>query len=393
MFHTARSSARTLLLAAGTAGFVALGAGIAGADTLGGVTDGLPLGDLGNQVPTALTEGVGTPLGDLVKVEPGELSAQPELQPQSAEVQHQSDPVGTVVGDTVSTDTLSTDVPLQTGEDNAADVGPLDLGAASGTLPLSDAGGAVDPVSMLLASLGALGGADSVGGLGGGLPVDAGQTLPLSAADELPLDLDGVTGELGAPAAGETVPTSAPAAPLDLEQGAAVVEDTVAELGSRAEAGLHEPGLDMVGLDDLDVDQLAGTVPMSDPVGLDAGENADLTGGVTTLLPQDVRDTLPMSAPEELEVLGAVGELEVVGAVEEAVSDTIGGLGDVDDAVGVPGADEALPMSGTGSDLVGVQGLPELLAGRLRSVGFCDGVRTRRIAIIHRTFSSGQSSA
>ncbi|QRN81307.1 MAG: hypothetical protein JK586_07690 [Nocardiopsis sp. BM-2018] len=334
MFHTARSSARTLLLAAGTAGFVALGAGIAGADTLGGVTDGLPLGDLQNQVPTALTEGVTTPLGDLVKVQPGEISAQPELQHQSAEVQHQSDPVGSIVGDTLSTDTLSTDAPLQTGEDNAANVGPLDLGTATETLPLSDTGGAVDPLSMLLGGTGLL---DGLALDGGGLPLGGG-----------------------------TLPMSAPASPVNLEQGAAVVDDTVTELGSRAGTGLHEPSLDVVGLDDLDVAQMGETVPMSDPVGLDAGENADLPGGVTTLLPQDLKGTLPMAAPEDL---------EVVGAVEDAVDSTAGDLGD---AVGGLGVEEALPLSGTetdlvgtvlsesvlpetpGGDLVGVQGLPEL---------------------------------
>ncbi|GAA1094498.1 hypothetical protein [Nocardiopsis metallicus] len=334
MFHTARSSARTLLLAAGTAGFVALGAGIAGADTLGGVTDGLPLGDLQNQVPTALTEGVTTPLGDLVKVQPGEISAQPELQHQSAEVQHQSDPVGSIVGDTLSTDTLSTDAPLQTGEDNAANVGPLDLGTATETLPLSDTGGAVDPLSMLLGGTGLL---DGLALDGGGLPLGGG-----------------------------TLPMSAPASPVNLEQGAAVVDDTVTELGSRAGTGLHEPSLDVVGLDDLDVAQMGETVPMSDPVGLDAGENADLTGGVTTLLPHDLKGTLPMAAPEDL---------EVVGAVEDAVDSTAGDLGD---AVGGLGVEEALPLSGTetdlvgtvlsesvlpetpGGDLVGVQGLPEL---------------------------------
>ncbi|WP_017587890.1 hypothetical protein [Nocardiopsis ganjiahuensis] len=327
MFHTARSSARTLLVAAGTAGFVALGAGIAGADTLGGVTDGLPLGDLGNQVPTALTEGVTTPVGDLVKVQPGEISAQPDLQHQSAEVQHQSDPVGSIVGDTVSTDALSTDTPLQTGEDNAANVGPLDLeGATEGlptqTLPLSDAGGAVDPLSMLLGGAGLL--------------------------DGLPLG-------------GGTLPMSAPASPVSLEQGAAVVDDTVTELGNRAGAGLHEPGLDVVGLDDLDTAQLGETVPMSDPVGLDAGENADLTGGVTTLLPRDVQETLPMSG---------AGDLEATGAAEDAVSGTVGDLGD---AVGGLGAESTLPLSGAetdlvtgllpetpGGDLIDVQGLPEL---------------------------------
>lgn len=291
MFHTARTSARTLLVAAGTAGFVALGAGVAGADTLGGATDALPLGELGNQVPNVLTEGVATPLGDLVKVQPGEISAQPDIQ-------HQNNPVGTVVGDTVSTD-----APITTGQDNAGNVGPLDLGTATETLPLSEAGGAVDPISMLLGGTGLL---DGLGG--GGLPVSM----------------------------------SAPSA--------SVVGDTVTELGTRAQEGLHQPGLDVVGLDDLDVKQQLGeTVPLSEPVGLDAGENADLTGGVTTLLPKDVRETLPMSAPSEL---------QVVGATEEAVTSTVG---DVRGAVGGLGIEETLPMSG-------VDGLEPALDGGLHGV-------------------------
>lgn len=346
MFHTARSSARTLLVAAGTAGFVALGAGIAGADTLGGVTDGLPLGDLGNQVPTALTEGVTTPVGDLVQAQPGEISAQPDLQHQSG----QTDPVGSVLGDTVSTDTLSTETPVQTDEDNATNVGPLDLGSTTETLPLSS-GGAVDPLSMLLGGTGLL----------DGLALDGGQTLPLSAP-------------------------SAPSAPIDLEESASVVEDTVTELGSRAEAGLHEPGLDVVGLDDVDVTQLTDTVPMSDPVGVDAGENADLTGGLTTLLPQDVQETLPMSGTEEL---------EVVGAAEDAV---VGTAGDVSDAVGGLGAEDALPMPGAETDLVGtvlsenllpetpggdlidVQGLPELGEPEVASLPLAEELPTDQLS-------------
>ncbi|PWV48467.1 hypothetical protein [Nocardiopsis sp. L17-MgMaSL7] len=352
MFHTARTSARTLLVAAGTAGFVALGAGVAGADTLGGVTDGLPLGDLGNRVPAVLTEGVSTPLGDLVKVQPGEISAQPDIQHQSG----QSAPVGTVVGDTVSADT-----PVTTGKDNAGNVGPLDLGKATETLPLSEAGGAVDPVSMLLGGTGLL----------DGLSLDGGQTLPLSAASS----------------------------PLNLAEGASVVDDTVTELGTRAQSGLHQPGLDVVGLDDLGVKQLGETVPMSGPVGLDAGENADLTGGLTTLLPKDVKDTLHMSGPSESQTVGAAedavtdtvgevrgavsglgvedtlsmsgpSELQTVGAAEDAVTDTVG---DVRGAVSGLGVEDTLSMSGAGTDLVGdllpktpggdlvdVQGLPEL---------------------------------
>ncbi|GHC73035.1 hypothetical protein GCM10007079_06630 [Nocardiopsis terrae] len=281
MFHTARTSARTLLVAAGAAGFVALGAGVAGADALGGATEGLPLGDLGSQVPSTLTDGVTSPVGDLVKVQPGELSAQPELQHQSGQ---DDGPLGHVVGDTVSSDSISADAPLQTGEENSTGVGPLELDSAAETLPLSS--GSVDPVSTLLGGTGLLDGL----GLNGG-----GQTLPLSH----------------------------PGSPLPLEQSTDVVNDTAVELGDRVGSGLHEANPELVGLDDIDLAQVGETVPMSDPVGLDAGENADLTGGLTTLLPSDVNDTLPMS--------GAGTELE-------------GGL---------------LPQT-PGGDLVDVQGLPEL---------------------------------
>lgn len=283
MFHTARTSARSLLVAAGAAGFVALGVGVAGADTLGGATEGLPLGDLGNQVPSTLTDGVTSPVGDLAKVEPGEISAQPELQHQSGP----ADALGTSVGDSVSADT-----PLVADEENATTVGPLDLEDATETLPLSGgsvdplSGGAVDPLSGVLGGMGLLDGLSLDGG---------GQTLPLSNSE----------------------------APLGLDETTSVVEDTVTELGDRAETGIHETNPDLVELDEVDLGQLGETVPMSDPVGLDAGENADLTGGLTTLLPQDVNDTLPMSASE---------------------TDLVGDL---------------LPET-PGGDLIDVQGLPEL---------------------------------
>ena len=261
MFHTASTSVRTILVAAGAAGFVALGAGVAGADTLGGVTDGLPLGDLGHQVPTALTEGVGTPVGDLVKVEPGQISAQPELQRQSAA---STDTVGHVIGDGVSAE-----APVETGTDNATNVGPLDLGEATQDLPLNGAsetlplnGGAVDPVSGLLDGIGLLDALSSGGA----------QTLPLGHAE----------------------PTSG------LEPHTAIVEDTVRELGGRVQTGVQQSRPDLVHLDEVDLAPLGGTVPMSDPVGLDTGENTDLTGGLTTLLPADVNETLPMTAGTDL---------------------------------------------------------------------------------------------
>ncbi|MEU3307755.1 hypothetical protein ACWGSK_16395 [Nocardiopsis sp. NPDC055551] len=332
MFHTARSSAQAMLLAAGTAGFVALGAGIAGADTLGGVTDGLPLGDLGNQVPTALTEGVGTPVGDLVQVQPGEISAQPDVQHQSGTP---TDTVGHVVGDGVSAET-----PIETGEENAAELGPLGLDGATETLPLTDAagaspvGGAVDPLSGLLGGTGLL------------------DALPLSGG-------------------GQTLPLNHSESPLDLGHHASVVEDTAGELGSRVKTGVQETDAHLVGLDEVDLDRVGGTVPMSDPVGLDAGENADLTGGVTTLLPADVAETLPMSGSEDLAATDVVDGVDA-GALNQAtepVTDTAAEL-----ELPLPVGDSAgtLPQSGAtdlvgdllpqtpGGDLVDVQGLPQL---------------------------------
>ncbi len=330
MFHTARSSAQAMLLAAGTAGFVALGAGIAGADTLGGVTDGLPLADLGNQVPTALTEGVGTPVGDLVQVQPGEISAQPDVQHQSGSP---TDAVGHVVGDGVLAQ-----APIETGEENSAELGPLGLDGATESLPLSDAdggspvGGAVDPLSGLLGGTGLL---DALP-LGGG-----GQTLPLNHSE----------------------------APLDLGHHATVVEDTAGELGSRVKTGVQETDPHLVGLDEIDFDRLGGTVPMSDPVGLDAGENADLTGGVTTLLPADVAETLPMSGSEGLAATDVADGVDAgtLDEVTDPVTDTAAQL-----ELPLPVGDSAqtLPQSGAtdvvgdllpqtpGGDLIDVQGLP-----------------------------------
>lgn len=298
MFHTARTSARTMLVVAGAAGFVALGSGIAGADTLGGVTDGLPLNELSRQVPAALTEGVGTPIGDLVKVEPGEVSARPEVQQQSAEA------VGNVFGDAVSATT-----PVETGEENAAKVGLIDLGEVTERLPLSEASqtrslsgsGAVDPLSGLLDGIELL----------DVLSSDGAQTLPLGHEEST------------RPLASHT----------------AVVDDTVRELGSRVQYGVREGDPRLFTLDEVNLDAVGGTVPMSGPIVLDTGENADLTGGLTTLLPADVNEKLPMSGPESLDVERVAGE--VTGA-----------------------ADDLLPRT-PGGDLVDVQGLPRLGAPRI----------------------------
>ncbi|OLT27972.1 hypothetical protein BJF83_16785 [Nocardiopsis sp. CNR-923] len=281
MFKTARTTARTALMAASTAGFVAFGAGIAGADTLGGVTDGLPLGDLGSQVPAQLTEGVSSPLGDLVKVEPGTVSATPEID-------HQSNPVDGVLGEGAPVHAPIGD------EANAANVGPLDLGSVQGAMPLAhavdhQAVAAGDPVSDLLGGSGG----DPVSGLLGGLlggVNSGGGTLPLAhpvAASETP----GSVGDVPA-VVGEVLPMAA--------------ADT--------------------------------------PVSLDPGENSDLTGGATTLLPAvglpEPTAVLPMAAPDASSLTGLVpmdalgGDLVAVEGmptvgqpqVDPGVTDMVGGV-------------------------------------------------------------------
>ncbi|WP_017599116.1 hypothetical protein [Nocardiopsis lucentensis] len=308
MFKTARTTARTALMAASTAGFVALGAGIAGADTLGGVTDGLPLGDLGSQVPAQLTEGVTSPVGDLAKVEPGTISATPEID-------HQSNPVDTVGG--VVGEGAPVHAPIGD-EDNAANVGPLDLESVEGAVPLANEAAAPasgDPISDLL-------GGDVVSGLVGqdlvGQAVTGQNTVPQAGGAVDPLSgllggdltsLLGGAGPLEGVGSGGTLPlahpVSAPEAPALVDQAPALVDEAPAAVG--------------------EVVPMAGT---DTPVSLDPGENADLTGGATTLLPAaglpEPTEVLPMAAPE------------VASLTDLAPADSVGG------------------------DLVGVEGLPRV---------------------------------
>ncbi|WP_047870664.1 hypothetical protein [Nocardiopsis sp. RV163] len=359
MFNTARTSARTLLVAASTAGFVALGAGIAGADALGGATDRLALNDLGSQVPAPLTEGVSTPLGELVKVEPGQISAQPDVRHQSAQEQ----PLGPVAGNAVSTDT-----PIRAGEENATNVGPLELDTVSETLPLSGTGSPVsgDALSGLLGggSTGS-GGSDILGGLlggvggGGTLPLshasteplasgpvsgdplstllggtdllegvglDTGGTLPLSHASTEPLAsgpvsgdalsgllgggstglggsdiLGGLLGGVGGGAGGGTLPLSHPESSLPLEDARETVGNGLDKLGSSVERGTHEVGTDLSGLDTT-LPASGDTLPLAAadaPTGPINGQNTDLTGGAADLVSDLVLSDdvkLPMSA-------------------------------------------------------------------------------------------------
>ncbi|MFJ9555950.1 hypothetical protein ACIRPH_19200 [Nocardiopsis sp. NPDC101807] len=329
MFTTARTTAKTLLVAAGAAGFVALGAGIAGADTLGGVTDGLQLGDLGSRVPAQLTEGVSTPLGDLVKVQPGKISAQPDVQQQSAP----RDVVGHVVGDNVS-------APLEGDEKNSANVGPLDLGAATGSLPLSQGS---DPVSDLVGGLGVLEGL----GLGGG-------TLPMGHG-------------------ASTLPVRGPAETV----GAAV-----SEVGATAEQGVHEVGNGLNGLD-APLPGRGATLPMAaadSPTGPFSGENTDLTGGKADLIADLVLSddvVLPLAGTEATGGAAETLPVDLAGTADLAAStlpQTALSAGDVG-LPELPAPGEVLPLAAPettdavtglvredalGNDLVGVRGLPRL---------------------------------
>ncbi|NKY97273.1 hypothetical protein [Nocardiopsis alborubida] len=419
MFNTARTSAKTLLVAASTAGFVALGAGIAGADALGGATDGLALNDLGSQVPAPLTEGLSTPLGELVKVEPGQISAQPDVRRQSAPEQ----PLGPVAGNAVSTDT-----PIRAGEENATNVGPLDLNTVSETLPLSGAesplsgdplsgllggssglggllggagGGTLplshasteslasgpvsgDPLSGLLGGSSGLGGSNILGGLLGGATGGAGGgTLPLSHASTEslasgPVSGDPLSGLLGGSSGlggllggvgGGTLPLSHPESSLSLQDTRETVGTGINQLGSSVERGTHEVGSDLNGLD-ATLPASGDTLPLAaadTPTGPINGQNTDLTGGTADLvsdlvLSDDV--TLPMSAstsslPET--VTDASADLLPLpeGTLPMAAAPEVSDVTDLAvDAVRTTQLDPSGDF--VGNDLVGVDGMPDL---------------------------------
>ncbi|MFL1380051.1 hypothetical protein, partial [Nocardiopsis protaetiae] len=250
MNTTARTSAKTLLLAAGAAGFIAFGSGFSWADTLGGVTDGLPLNDLGGQVPAVLTDGIGSPVGDLASVQPGTISAAPDVQHNSAPTGGLTD--GLPVEAPVALDGNSTDVGLDTV------TGALPVGALPVDAPTVPQSGALDPVSGLVGGLGLL---DSVGlSTGGG-------TLPLSHPAQTPLP----------------------------------VENTVAQVeGAVTELGAHEAA---AGLTELDAASLGEVVPMNDAVLPVTGQNTDISGGAAgiayDLLLGETAGTLPQTAPAD----------------------------------------------------------------------------------------------
>ncbi|MFD6100772.1 hypothetical protein ACFVWN_04370 [Nocardiopsis flavescens] len=366
MNTTARTSAKTLLVAAGAAGFIAFGSGFSWADTLGGATDGLPLNDLGGQVPAVLTEGIGSPVGELASVRPGTISAAPE-------VQHNSAPTGSL------TDALPVEAPLAL-DGNSTDVG-LDTLADSltGTAPAVPQSGALDPVTGAVGGLGLL---DAVGlGTGGG-------TLPLSHSARSPLPLEGtVTGlgtgvgqgahevgtgltELDAADLGATLPMNGPVMPVngrntDISGGAAgIVSDLV--LGEGAATLPQSAPADALPVGGLDtvtgalsqvapadaLPELPAALPLSTDVLPQAAPadalSADALGGVTDVLPVSA-PTLPQAAPTDaLPVGGLDGVTDVLPLA--AASDSLPGLGDVTSAL--PATDSL------GGDLVGVNGLP-----------------------------------
>ncbi|WP_017614579.1 hypothetical protein [Nocardiopsis salina] len=270
MFHTAR----TLLLTAGTAGFVALGAGVAGADTL----DGLPLEEM--------------PLDSVVDVQPGELSADPEVQPQSG---------GAGTGPVL--ENVNADAPVDAGTENTTALGPLDLDEE--TLPLS---GTFDPDQ----------------GLNRVIPASAEETAPLVEERDVTQGVGDVL-----PGAEDTVPLADGDDSGTVGQVTDVASDTAAEMGDMV--GVHEVQPHLVDLDDPARD-FGESVPMSDggsPVSLDTGGNTDLTGGVADLV--GVEDTLPMSDEVQtnedlvgLEGLPELGEPEL-----ETESLPMSGLDDV----------------------------------------------------------------
>jgi hypothetical protein len=362
MFNSARTSARTLLVAASAASFVALGAGIAGADALGGATDGLPLNDLGNQVPASLTEGVATPLGDLVKVTPGEVSAAPEID-------HNSAPVTGGAGESVSTD-----VPLEVSEDNAADLGPLGLVE---TLPLSDAAGtasSVDPADVPGTVTGAVGGQDLGTGPVSELLATLGTTAPDAGAVELPREsqyheslantpVEGVdpVGEATGALLGsqsDVVPLSNPAGdPLSGLIGGLPVDDVLAGVTGGLPTGTLPMSAPTAG---QSLDELNGTVKPAtngQPLNELNGTVKPLTNGQPlnklngTVKPATNGKPLHQAGPADQ----AEGTVSEVGALADSGTEQVGGgLVGLDEKVAMAGTDQPIAVdAGENTDLTG----------------------------------------
>ncbi|WP_285729071.1 hypothetical protein [Nocardiopsis sp. ATB16-24] len=332
MFNTARTSARTLLMAAGTAGFVALGTGIAGADVLGDATGGLALDDLGGQVPAPLTEGLTTPLGELAKIEPGQISARPDVRHQSA-----PEALGVGLGDLVSTD-----APITTGQDNAADIGPLSTVLDSGqdVLPLAQAAPTTDPLSGLLG--GNLLGGDLLSGLGVG-----GGTLPLAQA---------------APTADS--PASGLLTSLFSSNFLGDLYEPSEPQRSAQAAPAADPLSDLLGEGLLS----EGTLPLAaaeSPVTLVDSQNTDLTGGAAGLVSDLVLsdDVLPMSAGRG-DLPQPIGDapIELLPVPEDALPVAGPEVASATELLVDTVRTTQLSPSGDtfGNDLVGVKGMPDL---------------------------------
>ncbi|WP_017611085.1 hypothetical protein [Nocardiopsis xinjiangensis] len=224
MFHTAR----TLLLTAGTAGFVALGASVAGADTLENTA---PLNELG---------GVTSALDGVLDVDPGEVAADPGLQHQSGS------------GNGPALDNISAGTPVDTGTDNSTSVGPLELDEQ--TLPLADGG----------ADGGAAGTVDHVADIAGDTAADLGhiagvQSVPMSDGDG-PVSID----------PGENADLTGGVAPLlGIEESLPMADQTQTNedlVGLDGLPELGEPTFDTETLPMSGLGDLTGTGLNTDPV-------------------------------------------------------------------------------------------------------------------------------
>ena len=220
MLHTAR----TLLLTAGTAGFVALGASVAGADTLE------------NTAPLDEPGGVAPVLDGVLDVDPGEISAEPGVQPQSGS------------GNGPALDNVSTDLPVDTGTDNSTSIGPLELDEQ--TVPLSGGGaeGTVDHITDIAG--------DTAADLG---HIAGAQSVPMSDGDS-PISID--TGE-NADLTGGVAPLLGVEEALPMADGTQTNEDLV---GLDGLPELGEPTVDTETLPMSGLGDLTGTELNTDPV-------------------------------------------------------------------------------------------------------------------------------
>ncbi|MBV2363402.1 hypothetical protein ACFPZ0_16125 [Streptomonospora nanhaiensis] len=371
MFQFARSSAKAALVAVGAAGFVAFGAGVAGADVTGAmsatdslpVTDspavvGLPAGlggtvthlaenaDLATALPAPGTENVATPLGDMSHVGP-------QVQRHLDTTQGHVDRVGRLVG--TGGATLPQTAPLP-GESElptaqtlpAADVvpdsrGPLPLPQATELLPAVHGvtGTVHSTANQLLHEGGTLPLSHEVHRTAElpGLPVNgvngtvhstanrllpAGGTLPMSnevpGTREVPVAVDGTPAEIAGAATGLAVErTVGTLLPRTTEQ----TRELAAQLPE-----LPEPSTAAV------TDALPEVPVTLDAQGGDLGalEEAGVPGAAE--VNQGV-ETVNQQAPSVEEVAQQVDTEQAVADVVESAGTGAGATGVVDAAQGV----------------------------------------------------------